>query len=65
MWENAVGVQKAQIFGADYHFKSLKWVHFRKEKILTVKEQRTPFGNCVLFGLNSAAIKAETNFQME
>lgn len=65
MWESAVAIQKAQIFDVDYHFKSFKWVHFRKEKILTVKEQRTPFGNSVWFGLSSAAIKAETNFQME
>ena len=49
----------------DERFKSFKRVHFREEKILIVKESGPPFGNWVWFGLNSVAIKAETNFQME
>lgn len=49
----------------DYNLKYFKLVHFRKGKILTVKEQGTHFGNQVWFGLNSVAMRAEINFQME
>lgn len=55
MWETVAGVKKAQLFDADYHFNSIKLVHFSKERILTVKEQGTPFANQVSF---------ETNFRM-
>lgn len=45
LWENVVGIQKAQIFDLDYHFKSFKRVHFRKEKNSDCKGVGTSFWN--------------------